>query len=132
MFLNYPAQIMFKSTKMEMLFYSIAMGIPFLIPPMILTREIFKACEAHLQVTTVRKAVTLLLSYIIFTKPIMEKHATGLLLIAMGIILKMLPNPMPNTTRKQNNNEAFRNQPSKVVASSKEDLEESGALKSDT
>lgn len=49
MFLNYPAQIMFKSTKMEMLFYSIAMGIPFLIPPMILTRELFKAWEARLQ-----------------------------------------------------------------------------------
>ncbi|KAJ4713027.1 UDP-galactose/UDP-glucose transporter like [Melia azedarach] len=42
-------------------------------------------------ITTARKAVTLLLSYLIFTKPMTEQHGTGLLLIAMGIILKMLP-----------------------------------------
>lgn len=44
-----------------------------------------------IQVTTARKAVTLLLSYIIFTKPLSGQHCTGLLLISMGIILKMLP-----------------------------------------
>lgn len=43
------------------------------------------------QITTARKAVTLLLSYLIFTKPLTEQHGTGLLLIAMGIILKLLP-----------------------------------------
>ena len=43
------------------------------------------------QVTTARKAVTLLLSYLIFTKPLTEQHGTGLLLIAMGITLKLLP-----------------------------------------
>ncbi|KAJ4777320.1 UDP-galactose transporter 2 [Rhynchospora pubera] len=42
-------------------------------------------------VTTARKAVTLLLSYLIFTKPLTEQHVTGLLLISMGIILKLLP-----------------------------------------
>ncbi|KAF7815091.1 UDP-galactose/UDP-glucose transporter 2-like [Senna tora] len=42
-------------------------------------------------VTTARKAVTLLLSYLIFTKPLTEQHMTGLLLITMGIVLKMLP-----------------------------------------
>ncbi|XP_039028006.1 UDP-galactose/UDP-glucose transporter 4-like [Hibiscus syriacus] len=42
-------------------------------------------------VTTARKAVTLLLSYMIFTKPLSEQHGTGLLLIAMGITLKLLP-----------------------------------------
>ncbi|XP_020597541.1 UDP-galactose/UDP-glucose transporter 2-like [Phalaenopsis equestris] len=42
-------------------------------------------------VTTARKAVTLLLSYLIFTKPMTEQHCTGLLLISMGIILKLLP-----------------------------------------
>lgn len=47
--------------------------------------------DAGMQVTTARKAVTLLLSYLIFTKPITEQHGTGLLLIAMGILLKMLP-----------------------------------------
>lgn len=41
--------------------------------------------------TTARKAVTLLLSYLIFTKPLTEQHGTGLLLIAMGITLKLLP-----------------------------------------
>lgn len=45
------------------------------------------------QVTTARKAVTLLLSYLIFTKPLTEQHGTGLLLISMGIILKLLPDP---------------------------------------
>lgn len=44
-----------------------------------------------MQVTTARKAVTLLLSYIIFTKPLLAQHCTGLLLITMGIGLKMLP-----------------------------------------
>ena len=41
------------------------------------------------QITTARKAVTLLLSYLIFTKPLTEQHATGLLLIAMGITMKI-------------------------------------------
>ncbi|KAJ0106122.1 hypothetical protein Patl1_18667 [Pistacia atlantica] len=50
-------------------------------------------------ITTARKAVTLLLSYLIFTKPLTEQHGTGLLLIAMGIILKMLPeNKAPSRT----------------------------------
>lgn len=44
-----------------------------------------------MQITTARKAVTLLLSYMIFTKPLTEQHGTGLILISMGIILKMLP-----------------------------------------
>jgi adenosine 3'-phospho 5'-phosphosulfate transporter B3 len=44
-----------------------------------------------MQITTARKAVTLLLSYMIFTKPLTEQHGTGLLLLAMGIILKMVP-----------------------------------------
>lgn len=45
--------------------------------------------------TTARKAVTLLLSYLIFTKPLTEQHGTGLLLIAMGITLKLLPDTKP-------------------------------------
>lgn len=44
----------------------------------------------HMQVTTARKAMTLLLSYLIFTKPLTEQHATGLLLITMGITMKLL------------------------------------------
>lgn len=47
--------------------------------------------EYCVQVTTARKATTLLLSYIIFTKPLLGQHCTGLLLIGMGITLKMLP-----------------------------------------
>ncbi|KAK8495816.1 hypothetical protein V6N11_009623 [Hibiscus sabdariffa] len=46
-------------------------------------------------ITTARKAVTLLLSYLIFTKPLTEQHGSGLLLIAMGIILKMFPDSKP-------------------------------------
>lgn len=48
------------------------------------------------QITTARKAVTLLLSYLIFTKPLTEEHGTGLLLIGMGITLKLLPENKPN------------------------------------
>ena len=48
------------------------------------------------QVTTARKAVTLLLSYIIFTKPLLGQHCTGLILITMGITLKMLPDSCQN------------------------------------
>lgn len=116
-----------ETTQMEMLFCSTVVGLPFLIPPMLLTGELFKAwnsCSQHLyvygvlifeamatfigqvsvlsliaifgaattaMVTTARKAVTLLLSYLIFTKPLTEQHGTGLLLIAMGITLKLLP-----------------------------------------
>lgn len=55
------------------------------------------------QITTARKAVTLLLSYMIFTKPLTEQHGTGLILISMGIILKLLPlqdnSPTKRSTR---------------------------------
>ncbi|KAL1830265.1 hypothetical protein ACET3Z_008677 [Daucus carota] len=116
-----------ETTQMEMLFCSTVVGLPFLIPPMLLTGELFKAwtsCSQHpyvygvlvfeamatfigqvsvlsliaifgaattAMITTARKAVTLLLSYMIFTKPLTEQHGTGLILISMGIILKMLP-----------------------------------------
>eukprot|EP00256_Glycine_max_P031928 XP_006576372.2 UDP-galactose/UDP-glucose transporter 4 [Glycine max] len=111
--------------QMEMLFCSTVVGLPFLIPPMLFTGQLFKAWTSwsrHLYVygvlvieamaafigqlsvlsliaifgaantamiTTARKAVTLLLSYLIFTKPLTEQHATGLLLIAMGITMKI-------------------------------------------
>ncbi|TKY63830.1 UDP-galactose/UDP-glucose transporter 2 [Spatholobus suberectus] len=114
-----------QTTQMEMLFCSTVVGLPFLIPPMLFTGELFKAwtsCSQHLYVygvlvfeamatfvgqvsvlsliaifgaattamiTTARKAVTLLLSYLIFTKPLTEQHGAGLLLIAMGITLKI-------------------------------------------
>jgi hypothetical protein len=42
------------------------------------------------QVTTARKAVMLLLSYIIFTKPLSEQQYTGLILPVMGFVLKMM------------------------------------------
>ncbi|KAL3692099.1 hypothetical protein R1sor_005750 [Riccia sorocarpa] len=121
------------TTQMEMLFCSTVVGLPFLIPPMVLTGELFRAwsnCAQHpfiygvlvfeacatfigqlsvlclitlfgaattAMVTTARKAVTLLLSYIIFTKPLTGQHGSGLLLISMGIILKMMPDPFPKT-----------------------------------
>ncbi|XP_057498371.1 UDP-galactose/UDP-glucose transporter 4-like [Actinidia eriantha] len=116
-----------ETTQTEMLFCSTLVGMPFLIPPMIMTGEFFKAwnsCYQHpyvygvlifeamatfvgqvsvlsliaifgaattAMVTTARKAVTLLLSYLIFTKPLTEQHGTGLLLITMGIVMKLLP-----------------------------------------
>ncbi|XP_009375876.2 UDP-galactose/UDP-glucose transporter 4 isoform X1 [Pyrus x bretschneideri] len=151
-----------ETTQMEMLFCSTVVGLPFLIPPMLLTGELFKAWNSCWQVTcnpkilrfhhvtcitqasqcltnlfgimqhpyvygvlvfeamatfvgqvsvlslialfgaattamitTARKAVTLLLSYMIFTKPLTEEHGTGLLLIGMGITLKLLPENKP-------------------------------------
>ncbi|XP_023527913.1 UDP-galactose/UDP-glucose transporter 2-like isoform X3 [Cucurbita pepo subsp. pepo] len=128
-----------KLTKqMEMLFCSTVVGLPFLIPPMLLTGELFKAwtsCSQHkyvygvlifeamatyvgqvsvlslialfgaattAMITTARKAVTLLLSYLIFTKPLSEQHATGLLLIGMGISLKLLPDYKPKNRASSN------------------------------
>ncbi|KAG6634144.1 hypothetical protein CIPAW_12G098900 [Carya illinoinensis] len=94
------------TTQTQMLFCSTVVGLPFLVLPMILTGELVKAwilgqvsvlsliaifgAATTAMVTTARKAVTLL-SYLIFTKPITEQHGTGLLLIAMGIVLNMLP-----------------------------------------
>ncbi|CAH9077514.1 unnamed protein product [Cuscuta epithymum] len=121
-----------ETTQMEMLFCSTIVGAPFLLVPMILTGEVFKAwksCYQHpyvygvlvfeamatfvgqisvlsliaifgaattAMVTTARKAVTLLLSYLIFTKPLTEQHCSGLLLICMGILLKLLPETKPS------------------------------------
>ncbi|OIV98751.1 hypothetical protein TanjilG_24922 [Lupinus angustifolius] len=125
-----------ETTQMEMLFCSTIVGLPFLIPPMLFTGELFKAwtsCAQHpyvygvlvfeamatfigqvsvlslialfgaattAMITTARKAVTLLLSYLIFTKPLTEQHGSGLLLIAMGITLKMLPENKPISTKR--------------------------------
>ncbi|KAM0946774.1 putative UAA transporter [Dioscorea sansibarensis] len=68
-------------------------------------------------VTTARKAVTLLLSYMIFKKPLTEQHATGLILIAMGIIIKLIPDnkqPHPHNhiqpQQKQKQNEEQESQ----------------------
>ncbi|XP_031738120.1 LOW QUALITY PROTEIN: UDP-galactose/UDP-glucose transporter 2 [Cucumis sativus] len=169
-----------ETTQMEMLFCSTVVGLPFLIPPMLLTGELFKAwtscsqvrvislslhlikknlsplfpsfhslicwvkytflanttcCMQHkyvygvlvfeamatyigqvsvlslialfgaattAMITTARKAVTLLLSYLIFTKPLSEQHATGLLLIGMGITLKLLPDYKPKNKASSN------------------------------
>ncbi|KAG8496591.1 hypothetical protein CXB51_007772 [Gossypium anomalum] len=46
--------------------------------------------------TTARKAVILLLLYMIFTKPLIERHGSGLLLISICIILKMFPDTKPS------------------------------------
>lgn len=53
------------------------------------------------QITTARKAVTLLLSYLIFTKPLTEQHGSGLILITMGIVLKLVldSKPAPRVSR---------------------------------
>lgn len=125
------------TTQMEMLFCSTVVGLPFLVPPMILTGELFRAwfaCSQNLyvylvlvfeatatfvgqlsvlsliaifgaattaMVTTARKAATLLLSYLLFTKPLSEQHGTGLILISMGILLKMMPDPFAKPVHEQ-------------------------------
>ena len=47
--------------------------------------------DCLLQITTARKAVTLVLSYIIFAKPLLLQHSLGMGMITAGIVLKMLP-----------------------------------------
>ncbi|KAF9617194.1 hypothetical protein IFM89_035076 [Coptis chinensis] len=125
-----------ETTQMEMLFCSTVVGLPFLIPPMLATKELFTAWNACYQhpyvygvlvfeamatfigqvsvlslialfgaattamVTTGRKAVTLLLSYLIFTKPLTGQHGTGLILIAMGIAMKLV---LDNNSSKKRN-----------------------------
>ncbi|GFP97749.1 UDP-galactose/UDP-glucose transporter 4 [Phtheirospermum japonicum] len=121
-----------ETTQMEMLFCSTVVGLPFLLGPMLLTGELFRAwssCSQHpyvygvlvfeamatfigqvsvlslialfgaattAMVTTARKAVTLLLSFLIFTKPLTEQHGSGLLLIGMGIVLKIILDSKPS------------------------------------
>ncbi|KAL4621761.1 hypothetical protein ACB092_06G252500 [Castanea dentata] len=133
-----------ETTQTEMLFCSTVVGLPLLIPPMLVTGELFKAwvsCWEHpyvygvlvfeamatfigqvsvlslialfgaattAMITTARKAVTLLLSYLIFTKPLTEQHGTGLLLIAMGITLKLLPENK-HTKRSSNSSASAKN-----------------------
>ncbi|KAL1830113.1 hypothetical protein ACET3Z_008525 [Daucus carota] len=122
-----------ETTQKEMLFCSTVVGLPFLIPPMVLTGELFRAWKSCYQhpyvygvlvfeamatfigqvsvllliaifgaantalITTARKAVTLLLSYLIFTKPLTEQHGLGLFLISTGIVLKMIPENKAST-----------------------------------
>jgi adenosine 3'-phospho 5'-phosphosulfate transporter B3 len=124
------------TSQTEMLYCTTLVGLPFLLPPMFLTNEIFKAwsdcyqnpyvylvliveavatyvgnlCVLSLialfgaattaMVTTARKALTLLLSYILFTKPLLGQHCTGLMLIGMGILLKMAPTHLQKRSTK--------------------------------
>ncbi|KAI5655568.1 hypothetical protein M9H77_32755 [Catharanthus roseus] len=150
-----------ETTQMEMLFCSTVVGLPFLLAPMILTGELFRAwksCYEHpyvygvlvfeamatfigqisvlsliaifgaattAMITTARKAVTLLLSYLIFTKPLTEQHCSGLILIAMGIILKMLPENkvparLPTSSASSKQGKAFIKEAKKGSSESKE------------
>ncbi|KAL8144229.1 hypothetical protein V2J09_017261 [Rumex salicifolius] len=97
-----------ETTQTEMLFCSTVVGLPMLIPPMILTGELFRAwssCSQHPYVyavlvfeamATFIGQVSVLSLIALFgaattAMPLTEQHGTGLLLIAMGIVLKMLP-----------------------------------------
>ena len=66
--------------------------------------------------------MTLLLSYLIFTKPLTEQHGTGLLLIAMGITLKLLPEN--KHTKRSSNPSAHPSASAKIAkpASSEEEI----------
>ncbi|XP_037493163.1 UDP-galactose/UDP-glucose transporter 4 isoform X2 [Jatropha curcas] len=118
------------TTQIEVLFCSTVVGLPLLLPPMILTGELFKAWSSCSQITTARKAVTLLLSYMIFTKPLTEQHGTGLLLIAMGIILKMLPDNKPPSRNapKQKGKSHLKEEKSLVRNAEGEEVEEKSPL----
>ncbi|KAL5552156.1 hypothetical protein UlMin_002332 [Ulmus minor] len=149
------------TTQMEMLFCSTVVGLPFLLPPMILTGELVKAwnsCYEHpyiygvlvfeamatyvgqvsvlclvalfgaattAMITTARKAVTLLLSYMIFTKPMTDQHGIGLLLITSGILVKMVPqNRIPSWSSIQNAITKHSKSISKTDKTLEEDLED--------
>ncbi|KAL8160028.1 hypothetical protein V2J09_001565 [Rumex salicifolius] len=148
------------TTQMEMLFCSTVVGLPMLIPPMILTGELFRAWNACYQhpyvygvlifeamatfvgqvsvlslialfgaattamVTTARKAVTLLLSYLLFTKPMTEQHGTGLILILMGIILKMLPENKPQKMILNPRPSSHTNSKARVSAENPQEMDE--------
>lgn len=78
-----------------------------------------------MQITTARKAVTLLLSYLIFTKPLTEEHGTGLLLIAMGIVLKLLPdNKSPNRIRTLNSKSSSKEEKNQTICNEKNEEEQ--------
>ncbi|GJM87461.1 hypothetical protein PR202_ga03418 [Eleusine coracana subsp. coracana] len=72
--------------------------------------------------TTARKAVTLLLSYLIFTKPLTEQHITGLLLITMGIVLKLLPENKEAGPRRHHHSDDTRGKGGRVVEEEKTPL----------
>ncbi|MED6146027.1 putative glycosidase CRH2 [Stylosanthes scabra] len=81
-----------ETTQMEMLFCSTVVAMATFIGQVsVLSLIAIFGAATTAMITTARKAVTLLLSYLIFTKPLTEQHGSGLLLIAMGITLKMLP-----------------------------------------
>ncbi|KVH91163.1 UAA transporter [Cynara cardunculus var. scolymus] len=145
-FLNYPAQLMFKSTKVlpVMIMGAFIPGLRRKYPPheyvsallLVVGLILFTLADANTspnfsiigvlmvsgalvmdsflgnfqeaiftmnpdttQITTARKAVTLLLSYMIFTKPLTEQHCTGLIMISMGIVLKMVPENKPTSVK---------------------------------
>ncbi|KVH90014.1 UAA transporter [Cynara cardunculus var. scolymus] len=97
-----------ETTQMEMLFCSTIVGTPFLVPPMIVTGELFKAwksCYDHPYVygvlifeavATFVGQVSVLSLIAIFgaattALPMSEQHGIGLILIAAGIMMKLLP-----------------------------------------
>lgn len=113
-------------SQQEVLFCTTLMGLPFLIPPLLFTGELWTAWESGLKyplvypiivvaavatyggqlailtliyifgaattyvVTSMRKAITLALSYIIFTKPFSFQHFLGFLLILCSFSIKAI------------------------------------------
>lgn len=73
--------------------------------------------------------MTLLLSYLIFTKPLTEQHGTGLTLISMGIILKMVPDyKPPNGSRGARTVKVSYNEENRMTERNREEDGESRAL----
>jgi hypothetical protein len=59
-------------------------------------------------VTTLRKVVSILLSYVIFTKPLLGEHELGLILIGFGVLVKTLPQEITLTRFRKGRPTIFR------------------------
>eukprot|EP00271_Cylindrocystis_brebissonii_P010359 TRINITY_DN2652_c1_g1_i1.p1 TRINITY_DN2652_c1_g1~~TRINITY_DN2652_c1_g1_i1.p1 ORF type:complete len:361 (-),score=44.54 TRINITY_DN2652_c1_g1_i1:290-1372(-) len=122
-------------SQQEVLFCSTAMGLVFILPPLLLTGELGPAWKSGIEypmvypitvvaamatyigqlgilsliylfgaattyvVTSLRKVVTLALSYIIFTKPFSHLHLLGFLLITASLSMKAIKNPGEKETK---------------------------------
>eukprot|EP00271_Cylindrocystis_brebissonii_P005998 TRINITY_DN1849_c0_g1_i2.p1 TRINITY_DN1849_c0_g1~~TRINITY_DN1849_c0_g1_i2.p1 ORF type:complete len:358 (+),score=61.63 TRINITY_DN1849_c0_g1_i2:388-1461(+) len=64
----------------------------------VLTLVILFGAATTALVTTARKAVTLFLSYLVFSKPFSLQHFLGMLLIFIGVGMKLVPASSPSAT----------------------------------
>lgn len=97
---------------------------------------LFGAATAYL-VTSLRKAFTLCLSYLIFTKPFKSDHLLGLVLIFISLSTKMFHKPQKRGTSSKGvsgpfNTNATERELFEVSSSASEDLETGSLLKEES